>query len=441
MARGRQRIVLFALSLVVAAHLPRRLDAAPPRQATDQASAQQGVPAPSAEAGTNRAGSVEVREGCLEKTYQGYTLFGDADDFYSVIAPASQLGRYASDKVRITGVVNKTDPQSSIQVQGIKLIRRQLKLRPELGGSGSRDYSNRKYGVAMRYPGSFETVDDADRADPNFGSPNFVNPDGVVNLGAIEIPRSIYPNSTFAHGSLSVSVSNEIANAPTCNVFREDGRGSAGSRTIHGVTYSRAAIGSAAAGTETDDYYFHTYQHARCYEVRVEIAVGNPMNLDQPCSIDLVNQDALVNGLLAKVSYFAPRPKKTLAKNIQFAAPVVTSFESTSGTAAAASMARVEVSWSTVGADYVRIKCECGRDVYVSAAPMFYGQSGGAENSECWPALCDNLTAGGFVAIDFDNLGKSSVPIVLTVQPFSGGVGDPKWSKTVTIVVNPSLFQ
>jgi hypothetical protein len=65
MARGRQRIVLFALSLVVAAHLPRRLDAAPPRQATDQASAQQGVPAPSAEAGTNRAGSVEVREGCL----------------------------------------------------------------------------------------------------------------------------------------------------------------------------------------------------------------------------------------------------------------------------------------------------------------------------------------------------------------------------------------
>jgi hypothetical protein len=393
------------------------------------------APRPAPQTKANQEDGSVALEGCLTETADGFALttetsrLGFFQDYRIIAPPPFDLRRYNADEVRIIGSLEESADQISIHMRSIKRIRRQVLRSPVLGVSDWPSYKSAEYGLVVQYPPLFKPV----TPDSVGADSNFVNADGVVNLLTLEIQREVYPNTMFAGGSLSVSVSDNISNATVCHVFRYYAVKSVGVRTVHGVTYSETSTGDAAGGTGYSHYYFHTFQNGRCYEAVVDLAVGSVGALVQPCLADLVNQNALVDALLPKISFFTPTHGKSVSPSNHDSAPTVTLFRIEPDTKSVASMTTVKLSWSATEADYVQINLDCPQGVYVNPQALTPGQ----------PIDCSydnrgyNLTAEGFAAVNIDNLSKIPVSLVLTLQPFSDGIGDPKWSSTITLIVNP----
>jgi hypothetical protein len=369
-------------------------------------------------------------EGCLSNTGSlGFFLLSDTDDLprpsYHIIGPASVLERYTNelDTVRIVGVITGYGDPVTIRTKSIRLIHRQISPSPELGNSsGWHAYSNADYSVSIKYPASFQPP--ADQPDQQ-QSPNFVNPASTKTLLTLTIPREIYPNTIFAGGSLSVSVSDETPNAATCSVFGQTWVGSPGARTVQGIAYSEGIIPSVAGDATYPGYFFHTFQNGRCYEVDVELAVGNVKSYDLGCDFDLVDEEALMNPILSGLSFSKPVVEAKVSAN-SASSPAIASFEATP--APSRFIPETKISWSVSAADYVRVTFKCDPNIgtaqrEVECAPVAYASYAYADE--------------GSVVADFQNRNQGPASVLVTLQPFLNGVGDPAWSKTISVSVRP----
>jgi hypothetical protein len=371
-----------------------------------------------------------VVSGCLAKTATGeFFLLSDTDDLprpsFQIIAPTSVLRRYANewDTVRVVGVPSGNGDSATMRTKNIRLVHRQISRGPDLGRrSGWRAYSNADYGLSIKYPASFQAP--SDPTDQQITT-NFVNSDSAKTLLVLPIPREVYPNTTFAGGSVSVSVSDDIPNALTCSVFAETWSGSPGPRTVNGIGYSEGIIGGAGLGTNYSSYFFHTFHNGLCYEVAVALAVGNDRSYDLGCDLDHVDEEALMNPILSGLSFSKPDVElKPSVNNVS--APTVASFEAT--TTPSYIIPETKISWSVSGADYVRLSFKCDPNI------------GTAEREvECdsVPASSYAYTGEGSVIAHFQNRNQGPAPVVVKLQPFLNGVGDAAWSKTISVAIPP----
>jgi hypothetical protein len=369
-------------------------------------------------------------EGCLSNTGSpGFFLLSNTDELprpsYRITGPASVLERYANewDTVRIVGVITGYGDPPTIRTKSIRLIHRQIIRSPELGKSSDwHAYSNADYGVSIKYPASFQPP--PDQPDQQQSS-NFVNPGSAKTLLALTIPREIYPNTTFAGGSVSVSVSDETPNAATCSVFGQTWVGAPGARTVQGIAYSEGIIPSVAGGTSYPGYFFHTFQNGRCYEVDVEVAVGNVRNYDLGCDLDLVDDEALMNPILSGLSFSKPAIEAKLSAH-SVDSPNIASFEATP--APSGFIPETKISWSVSGADYVRVTFKCDPNIGTAQREV-----------ECGPAayVSYGYAEDGSVVAEFQNRNRGPASVLVTLQPFLNGVGDPAWSKTISVSVTP----
>jgi hypothetical protein len=433
MTKGSTQFRIVVLCLIVTMHFPGRSRAATSEYEASQSSPIGGSSRSTLEPNSTERNTVVTIEGCLvDRGENGFYLADIKSDqldpqTYVVIGASSQLRRYSDewDTVQIVGSTEKSNDPPTLHVKSIKVVHKPVMREPALSTSGWHSFSNKNYGVSIRYPPSFDSTVVStnylgNQPNGEDESPNVVNPDGVTRLLSLEIPSDIFYNTTFVGGDLSIYASDEISNAPTCKVFgrwrlNSDGSDGIDFRTVHGFKYSEAVIGSAAGGTAYPSNYFHTFQNGRCYAVDINLAIGNVRTTDFGCQFDNANVEALINSILANVSFFKPATKVTLFRTSPAEIPVINSFDVTS----------TYVSWSVTGADYIQInfKCESGVTVHSSdldCAGDTYGH---------------NFPVKGTVMADFSNRGDPTVPLAITLQPFSNAVGDPKWSNTRRIVL------
>ncbi|HEY4948755.1 MAG TPA: hypothetical protein VIH88_00340 [Candidatus Acidoferrales bacterium] len=369
-------------------------------------------------------------KGCLADTGSlGFFLLSDTDELprpsYHIVGPASVLRRYTKewDTVQVVGVMAASGDSATIRAKSIRVIHRQISRSPELGSSaGWYTYSDADYGVSIKYPASFRPP--ADLPDQQ-QSPNFVNPGAAQTLLTLTMAREIYPNTAFAAGSVSVSVSDATPNAATCSIFGQTWVGSPGPRTVQGIAYSEGIIPSVAGGTSYPGYFFHTFQNGLCYEIDVELAVGNAKNFDLGCDLDLVDEEALMNPILSGLSFSKPAVEVKLSAN-SASSPAIASFEATP--APSRFIPETKISWSVSGADYVRVAFKCDPNIgtaqrEVECGPVAYVSYAYADE--------DSVVAG------FQNRNQGPASVLVTLQPFLNGVGDPAWSKTISVAVPP----
>jgi hypothetical protein len=369
-------------------------------------------------------------KGCLAKSRSGgFFLVSDTDELprpsFQIIAPDSVLRRYANewDTVQIVGAMTGHGDSATIRTKSISLIHRQIRRRPELGGTaGWHTYGNADYGVSIRYPALFQPP--ADPPDQQ-QSTNFVNPHSAKTLLSLPIPREIYPNSAFAGGSVSVSLSDNTPNAATCSVFGETWVGSPAARIVNGIAYSEGIINSVGLGTSHPGYFFHTFQNGRCYEIDIELAVGSDGSYDLGCDLDHVDEEALMNPILSGLSFSKSAVEAKFSAN-HVSPPTVTSFEATTNPSGI--IPETKISWSVTGADYVRVAFKCDPNI------------GTAEREvECDPVPYASYAYAddGSVVAGFQNRNQAPASVLVKLQPFLNGVGDPAWSKTISVAVRP----
>lgn len=220
-------------------------------------------------------------------------------------------------------------------------------------------------------------------------------------------------------------MSDETPNAATCSVFGQTWVGSPGARTVQGTAYSEGIIPSVAGGTAYTGYFFHTFQNGRCYEVDVELAVGNEKNFDLGCDLDLVDEEALMNPILSGLSFSKPVVEAKLSAN-SASSPAIASFEATP--APSRFIPETKISWSVSGADYVRVAFKCDPNIATAQREV-----------ECGPVdyVSYAYAAEDSVVAEFQNRNQGPAPVLVTLQPFLNGVGDPAWSKTISVAVPP----
>jgi hypothetical protein len=184
-----------------------------------------------------------------------------------------------------------------------------------------------------------------------------------------------------------------------------------------------------AAGTASDTHYFHTYQNGLCFEFVFDFDIFNVLQDDLPfCAIQSTytqNERQLTDALLSAVKFVKPRLQPAEpAKPWPTGPPVVTSF--TQAPVPNRNVRTVRFTWSTEGADYVRIRFPLIRNLTVLGDGFyFYNQN------------THNFPPSGHADFLPGNNSKAPVTVQFSVEPFRAGVAFPKQSKTLTLTLEP----
>ena len=158
------------------------------------------------------------------------------------------------------------------------------------------------------------------------------------------------------------------------------------------------------------------------------------------CSVQPVleqNHRELMKALLSQVQFVTPGIRRAAReKPHRSSPPTVLSLERSTADTAFRSTT-VTVSWSTRGTDYVQLQYPCVEKLSVS-------ELGGADSPwppgvdmKCGAVVGQNFPPNGSAKLMLSNFNPSSVNFVLSIEPFSDGVGCPKQSKTITVSVGP----
>jgi Kre9/KNH-like N-terminal Ig-like domain len=232
-------------------------------------------------------------------------------------------------------------------------------------------------------------------------------------------------------------VSPTITNATACNQFSDVNRmpSQLSTITVNGVKYTTGSTGSAAAGSESGDSYFHTYQNGFCYEFLLEVNTFNRGALDNPSSVQEFNDTAnLQNYFLSSVSFSAPTAKPPISGN---STPAVASFTESSQVAYSGTPnSGITFSWTTQGVDYVQLSYSCASGLLIvnGANPQCQGLVD--------PPSSPNYSPNGSTTIVFGNENRSSpvqssIPVTITLVPFVNGMVASNLEKTVNLTVTP----
>jgi hypothetical protein len=383
---------------------------------------------PTAAAGAQSSNGPEITEvGCLNES-DGSFILSTESTTYHLIGNTDGLRKNEGCKVRVTGaeVFSGDVSVRVLRISNVRRIHKSMERAPLLDGTfrWNKDV-RRTFGVSVQYPENFEPEKEGSEGN----RANFVDSRNREPLLNLEIPREIYPHTTFAGGNFLVYVSPDIRSAATCRNFEDVGSNSPTTSVVHGIRYSELILGSAAAGTVFSYYYFHTYQHGLCYEFQLELAAGSPGLYPLPCELDSIDEDALLNALLHHVSFFRPAAEDLSSKALESTLPpAVITFIASSNESLPNEMASFTISWSTEGADHVQLHFECPSDVDVYVYRPYMHCSFGTTY----------LPASGSVEMNVSNRSRSQASIEVTLQPFSNGNGDREFSKSVILTVEPS---
>lgn len=387
-----------------------------------QAPDQEAAPAP-------QNNDVDVKEtavmGCLSNASGDFTIT-DASGTQFHIAGNPGLDPYLGHEVSIGGTVAANDPNAPITVTEIKDLLNPAGPVANFSASDWRTSVNKSYGFSFSYPDTFKLLDEAElRKDSNFA-----NATGAKALVSVEIPDNIYPGSNFRGGYFTVLANPNIGNGPACAQFGYADPSAVTSRAVNNVKYSQAVDNQGAAGTAYATYYLHAYENGLCYEVKFEVAAVNTGAYDLPCSIRLVSEDnklSLLDSFLSRLTFSHPTLSGLSRSRPRLAKPSVTAFAPSSEPGNHS--LEIKISWTTQGADYVRLKFDCSNGLVVTGA---------SDYMECGTDSNRNFPPNGSAAFAVSNpKGKSPIPFVVSVEPFAGATGYPSQSKTLRVPVGP----
>ena len=379
--------------------------------------------------------------GCLSNESGKLKLTDEDGNMYYLIGRVAGLMGHIGDELDVTGIqehpptapTEHSIPETILRVTEVEIVLHMspFGVPPVLGDVATWDsYTNHNYGVSFRYPKTFEhSEEQAARVESNF-----VDQDKTVAVSfeSLGIPRETYPNSNFVGGSFTAFVDSSIRSEGTCRQFSSFWPEHTSSRAIHGVKYIQTLFAGAAAGTGSTTYYFHTYQNGLCYEFDFDFDGANGTGMMLMCSTQWVvdrNEFELMDAVLSQIGFLAPEFKASVGgKPRQKLLPTVVSFAHSPVIEDRSS--NVEVSWATDDADYVQLHAQCVKNLIVA-------DLGSGAGITCGAVIDRNFPANGSVSLMLGNFNPTPVQFVITVVPFSKGVGYPSESKTMTIPIEP----
>lgn len=301
------------------------------------------------------------------------------------------------------------------------------------GGSGS--FSNNEYGISFKYP---EADTFTQNQDLSFDGSNFVNQQGRAVFGSLQIPKTNYPGSNFVSGTFVASVSSSITNQAACNQFSDVNRmpSQSSSITVNGISYSVGVTGGAAAGTDSADNYYHTYQNGFCYEFNLEVLTFNRGDLDNPSSVKLFDDtDNLQNTFLSALSFFSPSatpPAETSG------GPAITAFTSSSKISVNDSVSSgITFLWTTSGVDYVQLQYSCTPNLVVvdGASPQCQNIIDPPSSPNYSPNASTTIIFG---LNNTSQQNPTPTSAIITLVPFVNATADLAAAKTLSITIVPT---
>jgi hypothetical protein len=384
-------------------------------------------------------GCVDLKDGRLDITNQFWWVL------YYLTGQTAGLQNHIGDEVKVRGI--ETEPVSvspegrrppTLRVTSVEFITHKNPegVRPVLGDLNTWvKVENPLYGVRVRYPATFGLE--------GSGNPpteaNFAGQVGStsVRILSVNIPGNTYPGSNFVDGVFAIFVNPNIRSEGTCRQFATIWPEHTASTNIDQVSYTRTLQGGVAMGTAGSGYDFHTFQNGLCYELTFDFAEANGGGMDIPCSIQWVSEDnlfELMNGILRQTAYFKPELKLAAAGGQENAVPTITSFEHDRPFVGGIGMVTMmDISWKTENADYVRLSYKCVDNLYV----QIIRPTTGGYAIDCGEKAHDNSLPNGSVELMLGNFTPEPVKVVISVEPFRAGVGYPKESRSMSVLVEP----
>jgi len=285
------------------------------------------------------------------------------------------------------------------------------------------------YGVRFVYPPSYNFEPDH---ITGLLETDFANQEGVVVLGTVEIPSSLYPGTNFDSGELAVSVSPAITNRAACNQFATGEPDS--TVTIHGIFYSVSNTDGVGMGHIQSFEILHTYQNGFCYELSFETETYNRHNLEDPSSVqEFTGATKIQNTLLSGISFFRPAakpPSRTIGR------PEILSFSPSSKVAGVGVDSSITFSWTSQNVDYVRLQFSCAKGAIISVIGP-----GTQSGMPCGSySSAPNHSPDGSAAIIFgssilDSPELPPIAVTVTLVPFANRIAYPNLSKSMTITI------
>jgi hypothetical protein len=374
--------------------------------------------------------------GCLSERNGKLILPGKDGDNYILEGHTRELSAHVGDELSVSGRIRDAGSECigehceyALGVVSFRTIVRKnaAGVQPLLGDPGNwSTFTDKRFGVVVRHPKTLLQQD----VEPCCIQSNFVDPTGILSLQVWSIPREVYPASNFKGGAFEVFVDPTIRSEGTCRQFGSTAPEHTFSKTVGGIGYAQTLSEGVAMGTIDIGYHLHTFQNGYCYEFTFEFDEADGTGIDEPCLIQWLandNREKLLGAFLSQVSFVAPGMRNA-ARSLPARQPLVKSLEQSLLSDAPA--AQIAVSWSTEGADYVQLQFPCIEQLFVSGA-------GGSE-MKCGVPTDRNFPPNGSETLLLNNLNPRSVRLVLTVEPFSDGVGYTRGSKTITIELAPT---
>jgi len=375
--------------------------------------------------------------GCLSKQAGKLKLTDEDGITYDLIGHPVGLENQIGDELDVTGTEDKPPeppsehpvPDTLLRVTKIETVVHMNRsgVPPVLGNVANwGSYTDPNYGLHFRYPKTFENTEDGG-TEPNFAD---WEKGSAVRVKSFAIPHETYPDSNYEGGELTAFVDSRIRSEGTCRQFSSFRPEYTSLRTVHGITYMHTISTSVGMGHVSEVYYFHVFQHGLCYELDFTFEGHNTTGMPLPCTNQWVsehNQFELMDALLSQVTFLPPQLPPAAAKRPS-GIPTVVSF--THSPATLDVMNIVDVSWTTIHADYVQLHYECVTNLFVSAV-----NQGG--NMACGRSVDLNFPPNGTASLGLQNLNPTPVQLVITVVPFSEGRGYEEESKVITIPVSP----
>jgi hypothetical protein len=359
-----------------------------------------------------------------------------------LIGHTSELAKYAAAgyPVTIRGTLDESTDPATITIifakaHSIPMARLARAFSNSSNWKSERDVKN---GIKYAHPGYLVAA----AVDSEPLDPDFVDENGSVTLRSLEIPPDIYPNSNFAGGTFGIFVNSNIENQESCEQFGSNDPEFISSQIIAGVRYTTRIRGSIAGGGRyVIENSFHTFEHGLCYGVQFEYYVSNPRIADQGCMTPVLTEkdkQHIVELLIGKISFFQPSP--AVVRTESQAVPEVTSFESSADAfVRMVNHGNVNFTWTTWGADYVQLSTVCTAQVASGELSLFGGgvgkDCGSGQAFSSSPANQSPDSTAEIEAEHFSHL--DTIPITITITPFSHSKAYPGSSKSLTLNVVP----
>jgi hypothetical protein len=356
---------------------------------------------------------------------------------YRLVGNTGALARASFTPVHIRGIEISPAGRYSegvVDVIGAKILHPIAAMDPSFRDSSRwRQESNQTYGVRFAVPQEQARIGFSAQPHP-LPEPSFPRQDGTETFFHVQF-SGIYPRSDLGKIYFSVSVNRNIRNRETCEQFRnEQFRDWVIHRSfgpIHGIKY----VGVDSRPVLESIHNVHTFQNGLCYDFAFSFEHFRTWPVAAGCLTPLVTSGQerdSIGIILSHVYFFEPKTPNQV-RTEPSAPPKVKSFTVAPGEAGSP-LPLLAFSWATEGTDYVRLSFKCSESVSI----MYGGDRQPAECGDAfltYPDFSSNLSPNSSVKLSltaFQKYDLSTVPVTITLTPFSHGRAFPASAKSLT---------